>query len=220
MINKHLSSSFSVLCTRLGASTTSLWAQNTAKLASKAPFLHAFSNHTFLCRVLWPWIAWGTLVVINNDEWDHFEAFSTLSSPFNAPFWHNRVVFSVHSARARVGSRGSSVGPKMVQNYFFHLGCSNNCFWPVLSPWWPVLTLQNSQKALKMDFRFSSSKQQQQAGSSTREMGKNQNSLVVLRIRLNFWWMIPMSVKYNHTEFEQETQRWRPGTGFASALWC
>ena len=28
--------------------------------------------------------------------------------------------------------------------------------------------------------------------------------------------MIPMGVKYNHTEFEQETQRWRPGTGFAS----
>ena len=28
--------------------------------------------------------------------------------------------------------------------------------------------------------------------------------------------MIPMHVKYNHTKFEQETQRWRPGTGFAS----
>ena len=25
-----------------------------------------------------------------------------------------------------------------------------------------------------------------------------------------------MGVKYNHTEFEQETQRWWPGTGFAS----
>ena len=47
-------------------------------------------------------------------------------------------------------------------------------------------------------------------------MGKNQNSIVVLRIQLKFWWMIPMGVKYNHTEFEQETQRWRPGTGFAS----
>ena len=47
-------------------------------------------------------------------------------------------------------------------------------------------------------------------------MGKNQNSVVVLRIRLKFWWMIPMGVKYNHTKFEQETQRWRPGTGFAS----
>ena len=47
-------------------------------------------------------------------------------------------------------------------------------------------------------------------------MGKNQNSVVVLRIRLKFWWMIPMGVKYNHTEFEQETQRWRPGMGFAS----
>ena len=47
-------------------------------------------------------------------------------------------------------------------------------------------------------------------------MGKNQNSVVVLQIRLKFWWMIPMGVKYNHKKFEQETQRWRPGTGFAS----
>jgi hypothetical protein len=47
-------------------------------------------------------------------------------------------------------------------------------------------------------------------------MGKNQISVVVLQIRLTFWWMIPISVKYNHTKFEQETQQWRPGTGFAS----
>ena len=47
-------------------------------------------------------------------------------------------------------------------------------------------------------------------------MGKNQNSVVVLQIWLKFWWMIPMGVKYNHTKFEQETQQWRPGTGFAS----
>ena len=47
-------------------------------------------------------------------------------------------------------------------------------------------------------------------------MGKNQYSVVVVRIRLKFWWMIPMGVKYNHTKFELETQRWRPGTGFTS----
>ena len=28
--------------------------------------------------------------------------------------------------------------------------------------------------------------------------------------------MIPMGVKYNHTKYEPKTQRWRPGTGFAS----
>ena len=47
-------------------------------------------------------------------------------------------------------------------------------------------------------------------------MGKNQNSVVVLWIRLKFWCMIPMGVKYNHKKFEQETRRWRPGTGFTS----
>ena len=52
--------------------------------------------------------------------------------------------------------------------------------------------------------------------SSTREMGKNQNSVVLLHIRVKFWWVIPMGVKYNHTKFERETQRWRPGTGFTS----
>ena len=47
-------------------------------------------------------------------------------------------------------------------------------------------------------------------------MGKNQTSVVVLRIRLKFWWMIPTGVMYNHTKYEPENQRWRPGTGFAS----
>ena len=47
-------------------------------------------------------------------------------------------------------------------------------------------------------------------------MGKNQNSVVVLWIWVKFWWMILMGVKYNHTNIEQETQQWRPGTGFAS----
>ena len=47
-------------------------------------------------------------------------------------------------------------------------------------------------------------------------MRKNQNSVVVLWIWLKFWWMISIGVKYNHTKFERETQRWRPGTGFAS----
>ena len=39
---------------------------------------------------------------------------------------------------------------------------------------------------------------------------------MVLRIRLKLWWMIPMGVRDNQTKYELETQRWRPGTGFAS----
>ena len=46
-------------------------------------------------------------------------------------------------------------------------------------------------------------------------MGKRQNSVVVLHHRMKFWWMIPMGVKYNHTKFERETQRWRPEMRFA-----
>ena len=39
---------------------------------------------------------------------------------------------------------------------------------------------------------------------------------MVLQIWLKFWWMIPMGVMYNHTKFEPKTQRWWPGTEFAS----
>ena len=48
------------------------------------------------------------------------------------------------------------------------------------------------------------------------EMDKKDNSVMVLQIWLEFWWMIPMGVKYNHTKFGQETQWWQPGTGVAS----
>ena len=48
-------------------------------------------------------------------------------------------------------------------------------------------------------------------------MGKNHSSIVVLQIWPKFWWMLPMGVRDNHTKYEPETQRWRPGTGVASA---
>ena len=47
-------------------------------------------------------------------------------------------------------------------------------------------------------------------------MSKDQISVVVLQIRVKFRWMIPLGLKYNHTKVEQKTQRWQPGTGFAS----
>ena len=47
-------------------------------------------------------------------------------------------------------------------------------------------------------------------------MGKNQISVLVLQSWLKFWCMIPFGAKYNHTKFERETRRWRPGMGFAS----
>ena len=48
-------------------------------------------------------------------------------------------------------------------------------------------------------------------------MGKNHSSIVVLQIWPKFWWMLPMGLRDNHTKYEQETQRWRLGTGVASA---
>ena len=48
-------------------------------------------------------------------------------------------------------------------------------------------------------------------------MGKSHSSVVVLRIRPKFWWMLLMGVRNNHTKYEPKTQQWRPGTGVASA---
>ena len=48
-------------------------------------------------------------------------------------------------------------------------------------------------------------------------MGENHISVVVNRIRPKLWWMLPMGVRDNHTKYEPETQRWRPGTGVTSA---
>ena len=47
-------------------------------------------------------------------------------------------------------------------------------------------------------------------------MGKNQNSVVMFRIRLKFWLMIPMGVRDKDTMYEPDTQRWRPRTAVAS----
>ena len=58
---------------------------------------------------------------------------------------------------------GVHQGPRGGKNLFFpmlvldHLGCSNRCFSPVLSPWWRVLGHGKSQNALKMG-RFGTQK--------------------------------------------------------------
>ena len=33
-------------------------------------------------------------------------------------------------------------------------------------------------------------------------MGENHSSVMVLRIRPKFWWMLPMGVRDNHTKYE------------------
>ena len=59
-----------------------------------------------------------------------------------------------------------------------------------------------------------SSKQQ---AASTPEMGENLISVVVLRVRPKFWWMLLMGVRDNHTRYEPKSQWWWPGMGVARA---
>ena len=49
-------------------------------LVEKAPSLHTSSSCNFFCRVCLPWIALGSLVVINNDEGDNFQPISVQST--------------------------------------------------------------------------------------------------------------------------------------------
>ena len=51
--------------------------------------------------------------------------------------------------------------------------------------------------------------------ASMRDMGKTENSVVVLWIWPEFWWTIAMGVKYHHTKFEQGTHCWWLGAGVA-----
>ena len=48
-------------------------------------------------------------------------------------------------------------------------------------------------------------------------MGKNKSSMLVLRIRPKFWWMLPMGVRDKHTKYELDVQPWRPRTGITLA---
>ena len=51
-----------------------------------------------------------------------------------------------------VGPPGSPGRKKSFFSKLFldHLGCSNKCFWAILSPWWRVMSHGKSQNALKM----------------------------------------------------------------------
>ena len=68
------------------------------------------------------------------------------------------MVLSEHNARAGVGLLYSCGGHLWVQKWSKLIfsksvlvwGYSYSLFPPVFSPWWPVVTLQNVQKALKM----------------------------------------------------------------------
>ena len=39
-------------------------------------------------------------------------------------------------------------------------------------------------------------------------MANHPNSLVVVQIQPQFWWMQPMSMWYNRAKFEQEAHQW------------
>ena len=57
-----------------------------------------------------PWIALGTVVMIQNDEGDHLQPNYAQPTPFNAP----SVRCKVQSVHSRVGLWGSPVGPKVI----------------------------------------------------------------------------------------------------------
>ena len=72
-----------------------------------------------------------------------------------SPWW--RVLGHGKSQNAlKMGRFGTNNGSKMGHKRVFpkmildHFGCSNTCFWPVLSTWWRVLGHRKPENALKM----------------------------------------------------------------------
>ena len=53
----------------------------------------------------------------------------------------------------------------------------------------------------------------------TCKVGKNDNSIAVVRIWFKLWEMIYMIMKYSHTKFEQEAEKWSPGMRITSGKW-
>ena len=57
-----------------------------AKVGLESDLLCLFKSHLpLLCLTALLCIALGTLVVMNNHEWERLQALSTLPTPFNAP---------------------------------------------------------------------------------------------------------------------------------------
>ena len=48
------------------------------------------------------------------------------------------------------------------------------------------------------------------AASKHTQNGGNENYVMVLPIRPQFWWIVGFGLKYHHTKMEEKTQPWRP----------
>ena len=85
-----------------------------------------------------------------------FQASESPNDPRRPPYQWSLGAAGGPASPRTVGAKGGSTrvpGAKKIvfSNLFVdHLGCSNKCFWAILSPWWRVLGHGKSQNALKM----------------------------------------------------------------------
>ena len=109
------------------------------------------------------WATWlksefrGHLVHPQTPTFCGFQASELPNEPPRPPYqWSLGGARGQPSLRTAGANGGSTRVPRGEKNDFFpklfldHLGCSNKCFWPVLSPWWRVWGHVKSQNALKM----------------------------------------------------------------------
>ena len=108
------------------------------------------------------WATWlknefrGHLVHLQPPTSYGFQASESPNETSRPPYqWSLRAAGGPASPHT-VGANGWSTRVPRAKKTFFlkllldHLGCSDKCFWAILSPWWPALGHGKSQNALKM----------------------------------------------------------------------
>ena len=108
------------------------------------------------------WATWlknefrGHLVHPQPPTFYGFQAFELPNETPRPPYQWSLGAAGGPASPRTLGANGGSTRVPGAKKRFFpklflgHLGCSNKCYWPVLSPWWRVLDHGKSQNALKI----------------------------------------------------------------------
>ena len=108
------------------------------------------------------WATWlknefrGHLVHPQPPTFYGFQASESPNETRRPPYYWSLGAAGGPASPRTVGANGGSTRVPRAKKRFFpklfldHLGCSNKCFWAILSPWWRVLGHGKSQNALKM----------------------------------------------------------------------
>ena len=165
----HVRLDFTVSKSPLVPFNSTICPRNGPKRCQKAPKTAQYAPTPRNQARTLSWVTWlkirfrGHLVHPQPPTFYGFQASESPNDPRRPPYQWSLGVAGGPASPRTVGAKGGSTKVPGAKKRFFpklfpdHLGCSNTCFWPVLSPWWRVLSHGKSQNALKMG-RFKTKK--------------------------------------------------------------